>query len=368
MSAFISYGGARVHTGSLTIASSGAWVADVSFAGDLSLPTTAALEVGNLALLGSIYRARAFSGQVRARLVGGYGGWHKQLGARAYSLPGGVKLSMVLGDAAHDAGEKIVVANDYVIGDYFVRQAGEGTRTLRGLLGEQWYVDTDGTTRTGQRTGSAVSSDFLVNAFDTATGTATVSTERYTEWMPGNTFQNAVVPEPQTIATVRIDADNTGKLRHTVLVKGAETDHERLTGALRQLIREEIAAAGLFGLYSYSVLDATADSVTCTPLDATAGLPAVVSVPLRNGVAGLSAKPAPGADVVLAFVDGNPARPRVMGGHSPPSIARTVICYGDTVNVPGVGDVALTPGTTEAVELAALELAGSVVRAQRLTP
>ncbi len=362
--AFLAFAGARAHSGSLTIPSSGAWVADLAFAGDGALPTTGTLTCGDLSLAGAIYRERAFAGQRQARIVGGFGGWFKQLPSRSYYLPGGVKLSLVLGSTAHDAGERMAVTSDRVVGDHFVRQAGEGQRVLRQLVGEQWYVDTDGTTRTGQRTGKAVAGDFLINAFDAATGTVTISTESYAEWMPGNTFQNALVTDPQTISTVRIDVDNDGKLRHTVLVRGAEADGERLTASVRQIVRAEIASLGLFGVYRYSVIEASSDSVTCQPVNPTLPLPAIVSVPLRNGVAGMSATPAEGDEVALAFLDGSTAQPRIVGGHPPAGTTRPVVCYGDTVNV-GAGDVLLSPGTVEVIELAAV---GVLVGAERLTP
>lgn len=365
MSAFLAFAGTRAHESAITIPMSGIWVADMSFAETTTLPTTGALTCGNLSLTGTVYRHNVYAGQRVARIVGGYGGWLKTLKARAYYLPGGISLSMVLGDAASEVGEKLSIASDHTVGDYFVREAAPAQRIMRQLAGLGWYVDTDGTTRVGARSSKSVTGEYLVNSYNPGLGSLTISTESYEEWLPGNTFANALVTEPQTISTVRIDCDNSGTLRHTILVEGPQTDTDRLLASVRQIIRAEFPRLGFAGVFRYAVIEASDTLATCRPVNPDLPLPAVVSVPLRSGVAGMRGTPKAGAEIALVFLDGNPSQPRMFGGYVPPTNARAVICYGDTVNVPGIGDVPLTPGTTELAELATLD---TIAKAERATP
>lgn len=361
MSAFLEFGGQRVHVGAITIPFTGLWVADLTFADVNEIATTDVLSVGDLSLRGTVFRQAVFAGQRTARVVGGFGGWLKSLPARAYALPGGVRVKMVLGDAAAEAGEQLSVATDSVIGDYFIREAAEGQRVLRQLAGLGWFVDTAGVTQVRARPAATILGDYLVQSYDGARGEFVISTESYAEWQPGNTFENALVTSPQTVGMVRIESDNDGTLRHTILTVGPEGDADRMLGPIRALIRSEVPALTFLGTYSYIVVESTDTVATCRP-ENPGTLPAVVKVPLRNGVAGMQATPASGARIALVFLDGDPSRPRMMGGLEPAGTARAVVCYGDTVNA-GAGEVVISPGTVQTIELAGLPV---TVKAQRL--
>jgi len=360
---FLSFGGFRAHSGSLTLPFTGAWVADLRFADTTDLAATATLTCGDLALVGTIYRQAVFAGQRVARIVGGYGGWRKDVGARAYRLPGGISTALIARDLAAEVGETVAGASNQAIGDYFLREAAPAQRILRQLVGLAWYVDNAGVTQLSARPTVDITGEFLVNSFDPARGEFVISTESYAEFVPGATFSNALVPDTQAINMVHIESDNEGKLRHTVLVSGPSDEPDRMMAALREIIRGEVSRLTFLGTYGYVVESSDGSTVTARAINASLSLPPVVAIPLRNGVAGLNCKPQSGSTIAVGFLDGLPTQPFIVGGMDVAGEARAVICYGDTVNVPSSGNVVLTPGPVTQGEL---DTVGVLVKAQRL--
>ena len=341
---FIAFGGQRVPIAALTL-SANIWVADLQFPETESIPATSQLTVGDLVLLGTVYRQYDFAGTKSARVVGGYGGWHKSVTGRAYTHPGGVRLTTVLGDLASEVGEQLSVGTDRVIGDYFVREAGPAHRVLRQLVGREWYVDDSGVTRVQARPSAAVTGDYLVQDFDGARGQLVISTESYTEWRPGNTFSNALVTTPQTISTVRIESDNTGLLRHTILALGPDSDADRMTASLRELVLAELPQLHFLGVYGYVVIESDGEVVTCRPSNPGLGVPALVKIPLRAGVAGMRCKPKTSTRLAVGFLDGDPRQPYIAGGFEQPTVTAPVVCYGDSVTVGSAAGVITSPAT-----------------------
>ncbi len=93
MTDYASFNGERVISGSVEVPSFGLWAADVVLESDSTVGATGPLVFGDVSLAGTVYRSFAYAGQIRARLVGGYGGWLKQVPAFAYSLATGLSLS-----------------------------------------------------------------------------------------------------------------------------------------------------------------------------------------------------------------------------------------------------------------------------------
>lgn len=191
----------------------GLWVADVALSSGTAIAAGAvALVLGNLTLTGAVYRQNVFADQVKARLVGGAGGWNKKVAARGYNNPSGVLLSMVVGDAASEVGEKIVVAQDQVLGSFYARFADKASRVLAAVGGPSWWVDSSGVTHIGPRSASTIKSAFVVEDYKPHTGELVVSTEDYVSWQPGAMFTSATTGT-QTIASVRHDMHDTAKMK-----------------------------------------------------------------------------------------------------------------------------------------------------------
>lgn len=220
MTAFATANGARIVTLSLSLPLYGTWEADVTLADPAPLTAPVALTLGNLSLVGAVYRQGPFGGVQYARLVGGGGGWRSTLPAQAYGNPGGVLLSTVLRDAAAAVGEQVNVPStvDAVIGQFFTREKAPASRVLGQLGGPLWWVDAAGVTQITARPAATITTPFTVEAFDPGCGELTIATEDYASWLPNATFSAPVLAGPQLVSYVRHAAGNDGRLRTHVLV------------------------------------------------------------------------------------------------------------------------------------------------------
>ena len=149
--------GQRVISGTLSLPLYGAWVADLVLQTTTALSGPVTLLVGNLTLVGAVYRQAVFAGLLECRLVAGAGGWSKSVGAVGYNNPAGVQASQVLSDAAAAVGETVVVAVPSTVGNQFARfgdspaMPGKAGRVLRSVAGQQWWIDDAGVTHVGPR-------------------------------------------------------------------------------------------------------------------------------------------------------------------------------------------------------------------------
>lgn len=214
---FAALNGRRVISGAITFPYYGAWVADVVLSVSDTIPTLSTLTLEDLTLSCAVYRQFSFAGSRSARLVGGFGGWRKTIPAQAYQSAGGIKASLLLGDAAALVGEKVNVVTDQTVGSLFVREAAPAQRLLRQLAGSLWWVDSKGTTQVGPRTSTAILSSFTAVEWSGAKGRFNIATEKLSDWMPGQTFTSPTVTATQTIGSTTIAIDNDGTLRLTVL-------------------------------------------------------------------------------------------------------------------------------------------------------
>jgi hypothetical protein len=315
--AFLAINGTRVVSAHVSVPYYGTWTADVmtpaSPGFDITPGAKVTLTLGNLSLAGAVYRSGPFAGQLRLRIVGGSGGWQKQVTQQQYTLTGGVRLSTVLNDLAATVGERVSILNDTVIGSSFVREATQAGRILRQIAGPLWYVDPAGVTQVRlSRPVSTVSSAFLVNRWDGDRGEFEVSTEDYVSWMPGAIFSNELVTTPQTVSLAAIDTDNSGTLRFTILSVGPPTD--RLIEDIRAIVRDEVENYTFTGVYEYAVQATDGTTVDAYPTSPVIPLPALRKVPLRTGIPGTVVKPAVGSRLSVEFLNGSPVGASVPGG------------------------------------------------------
>jgi hypothetical protein len=220
MTAFATLGGLTVNTVDLVFPLYGAWAGDVTMSGPVlpTLPTQ--LVIGQLTLQCAALRAGAFTGMTTVRVVGGFGGWRTVIPAQAYSNPGGLFASLLLGDAAAAVGEQVVITPDYVVGSSFTRRTAPASRVLSRLAGSLWWIDppTGITQIAPVRPTSVIQTDFQVEDYNPGKGLLHIATENPNNWMPGNTFANANILSPLTISTTRLQSDDKGKLRVSVMV------------------------------------------------------------------------------------------------------------------------------------------------------
>ena len=219
MTLYASANGARVVTASIFLPYYGACVADIQLDKPDALTSPVTLAIGNLSLVCAVIRQGSFAGLANARLVGGAGGWGQTVASQAYANSAGVPLAMVLGDLAGLVGETIKTLPTGFLGQFFIRESGPAGRVLRQIAGSEWYVDSAGITQIGARPSVAIGSHADVTSLDPGKGLAMVATEDLASWLPGNTFQNAILSSPIAIESVCYSVGNDGALRMEVIAK-----------------------------------------------------------------------------------------------------------------------------------------------------
>ena len=265
-----------------------------------------------MTLLGTVYRSEPYGGQVRARLVGGYGGWRTPIAPQGYGSNQGVKLSTVLQDAASAAGEQIEVFADQTIGQAFVRVGFTSSvasdvlwqMVALGLM-EAWYVAPSGVTQTGPWPQTTVSTPFMPTDQKPDEGIVVIATEDYASWMPGATFTHPLLTGPYTSAGVQYVWDNEGQFRFEVLTG---TTKDRVLGPVQQIVQKELAPLRFFGRYSYTISSPSSTTIDGAPTDTTLGLPDVQNVPLTADALA-SFTPPDGGTAHVQFVNGDPTKP-----------------------------------------------------------
>lgn len=312
MTAFATVAGQQIVSGSLTIPLVGVWTADLELATATPLPTgLLPVVIGNLTLQGTAYRAESYGGQIKCRLVGGYGGWRTGIKAQGYGSSSGIKLSAVLGDAASAAGEKVNIQNDTSVGNGFARMAFDTSVASDVLwlmirLGfiPAWYVDAAGMTQNVAWPSKPIASAFTVTGQKPDEGIVEIATEDYASWMPGCTFTAPQLAATYTSNGVHYVWDGAGKFRFEVMTQtDSSSSSDRVLGPIQQVIQKETADLRLFGRYRYTVSNPTSTTIDATPKNANLGLPDLQNVPLH--ISGSSkVTPADGVDCIIMFADG----------------------------------------------------------------
>lgn len=323
MSNEVSFNGNRIVSGSVEIPAYGLWAADITMATDAQLSASGPLVIGDLSLQAAVYRQASFAGTRRLRLVGGFtGGWLESPSAQEYQNPAGLTRSLVLNDLAAAVGEKVNVVTDATFGAFFFRKGtGASKKVLDQLVGRTgWWIDpTSGIAQVGAtRRSSLISSTFTVNSYDGNTGNAVISTETPSDWIPGRTWSSPTVTTTQTIGAVH-HAIVDGKLRTEAL--GTFPNADPVIGPLRDVIADLSPDIVFSGTWEYAVqnVNASAQTLDCLPtassvLAAPFPLPQhVTGVPMLVGVAGTIHTPTVGSIVLLAFANGDPSKPRIVG-------------------------------------------------------
>jgi hypothetical protein len=316
MSFFASVNGLQIVAGTLMVPLVGAWTADLQLATTTPVSGAVQVVIGNLTLQGFVYRSDPYGGQIRARLVGGYGGWRTQIPSQGYGSSSGVKLSTVLNDAARACGEQISIANDSNIGNAYVRVDFD-TSVASDVLWQMvtqgfipaWYVAPSGITQTSAWPTNNVQSAFTVTDQKPDEGIVVIATEDYVSWMPGCTFSAPQLASGQTFtsAGVHYVFDNDGKFRFEVMTS-TEAGSDRLLGPIQEIVQKELAPTRFYGRYKYTVSNPSSTTVDGTPVNPSIGLPDVQNVAITaDSIA--SYTPAAGSTCHIMFLDGMPTEP-----------------------------------------------------------
>lgn len=101
---------------------------------------------------------------------------------------------------------------------------------------------------------------------------------------------------------------------------------QRLTGALKNLIRQTIGHVDFYAHYKAKVLSQSADNKTVDVQPDSPRLPKMSRIPLRLGVPGVEVKLSPGCYVMVGWDAGDPAKPYAWEPHG--SVLKLTITVG----------------------------------------
>lgn len=287
----------------------GVWTAEVDF--DLELvpviPTgPAVLVLGKQApMVGFIDPdgSGKFGQKGRARVLGGFGGWHKKLPAWHFTSEVGVLSTEVLTVTAASVGEKVLQAVPEMLGKHYSRTDGAASRVLSGL---DWYVDTlTGVTIVGPRLPIPVRPDTVeVLDWDPLEQRATIATDDVLH--PGSLLLDTRFGTAQVRDVEQVFNASGG--RATAHCRKESLDiADMIASAAREAIRPEYLSA-----HTYRVVIQSGDGrLALQNVKLLGSLPDMLPISLCFGVPGVDAKLAPLAEVLVEFADGDPAKPIV---------------------------------------------------------
>ena len=324
MSDFATCAGLRIVGGQLMIPLCGLWTADLELAGSGALSGAVDVVIGNLTLRGTIYRAQAYGGQTKARLVGGAGGWRGVIAAQGYGSSAGVPLAHVLQDAASACGETLGAVPSTSVGNAYARLAGLASDVLWQIVGQgivpAWYVDPEGVTQVSAWPSRGITTPFTPTDQQPDRGLVVIATEDYASWMPGCTFSHSLVVGAYTSAGVHYVWSEDGTFRFEVLTG---TTGDRYLGALEEIIERHLAPTRFFGRYAYTISNPTTSTVDATPVDGSSVLPDLRQVRICGDSISTYVPP-DGGECHVMFLDGVPTQPICVWTASPPSTARVL--------------------------------------------
>jgi hypothetical protein len=372
---FASCAGLPVVSGELLIPLMGPWTADLKLSGAQPISGDVTVVIGNLTLVGFVYRSSAYGGSVSARLVGGYGGWRTAIAHQGYGSNSGVKLSTILNDAANACGEKIAIATDTTIGPGYAIADAPASDVLWQMFSQgfilAWYVAPSGVTQTTAWPTKVVSTPFVATDHKTDDGVVTIATEDQASWLPGCTFSAPNLDGTLMNGGVTYTFKDDGQMRLDVMT--GTTD--RLVAAINAIIDRKVSPTRFYGRYSYTISNPSMTTVDASPNDRAIGLPEVTNVPIAADSISEYVPP-DGGECHIQFLDGIPNKPicvwtvgdastaNVLGGTTPAAK------LGDTVQSMISGDVLVLLGQLIVTGVApgTLTVTGGTMTLQGLTP
>lgn len=299
----------RVTSARVNIPAWGIWYADAAVDGAITLSGAAELKIADLTLTGTILNGGSDdkTGRSHFRIVGGKGGWGRELPPKGEANDAGVKVLQAITDAARSVGEPLDTASISTserTGPHYVRPEGPACRVLQVLKPEGWYVDEAGVTKIGARASSTPSVKKSVTKVDKARGIVELAAESIATLLPG------AIVEGVTAVDVKHEIGDKG-LRTTIWGKQGGTTSRRLE-AFRGILEQLDPNRAFRGVFEYRVVLLAGSRVSLQPVRVSTGMPDLLRVPMRPGVAGMKSTVVPGCRVLVAFVDADPGHPMVI--------------------------------------------------------
>lgn len=306
--AFVTLNGNAASAAILTIPGVGLWYAGVDLAEAVLLTGPVTLQVLDQTFQGYVVAGGIADGRARYRVVAGAGGWGRELSPRAYANDAGITVAKLIADAASEASEPAPVSPpSTTLGPHFNRPALPASFLLNLLAPRAWYAQADGVVTFGARPTLPASTLPVVERNPAARAVTVALTDTAAGLLPG------VATEYGTAADVEIELGADG-LRARLYASPAPS---RRVAALARLLAAHDPGARFRGVHEYRVVTQSGERLNLQPVRSRAALPDLARVPVRAGVPGVKATHAPGSAVLVAFLDGDPSRPAVVGFDEP---------------------------------------------------
>jgi hypothetical protein len=283
----------------------GVWWADVEVSEPDALSGAATLVISDQTYVGTIASGAALDGRGRYRVAGGAGAWGEVLTAKSYNNDAGVKASLIIQDAAAEAGETVEDAPADRVGTHYARSSNPASDVLHYAARDAWYVDVDGVTRFGSRAEFDYAGDGTVRVIDSAQGVFEIATDSVAGLVPGLRAGGF------TASDIEIDV-SPGAIR----VRGYS---KKTADVWRALADRLLPQARYLGTWEYRVVSQSGERLNLQTVRVASGLPDLSRVPVRPGVPGFRATWKKGSFALVTFVNGDPGRPVVVGGDAPDS-------------------------------------------------
>jgi hypothetical protein len=180
----------------------GVWSVFARLVGDKAPPQgeRAAIQLGNLALSGTVRLSEVYVGRAEVLVVAGGDGWGRSVQMRPYRADNGVRLATVAGDLARDAGEVLGPLGELQeakLGYAWIRPEGLASHALD-ELGYPWWLALDGTTRLGERPLEVIEGAALgVVSYQPSLRVATLTspTDELSLFLPGTILLGEGIPQ-----------------------------------------------------------------------------------------------------------------------------------------------------------------------------
>lgn len=332
--------GRQVIRASAYLPRTGAWTVQADVAEDVSLAvgSAATVTLGDLVLVGTIVQGAPVNGLASYQVRAGRGAWERVLPPRAaFQSDPGVKYATVFAWLTEQTGETIatdIPVDLRIPGLAWVPRGGPAWDTLR-LLNVAWYVDPAGVTQVRERPSAPISQATLAEAqlleWRPDDGTRIYQTDTPAAFPPGGTIDG------ERIEQVWLDATDS-QIMLTLYTgspsQGPATSFDRIVAA-------RTPEAFYRGIFEYSVVSQDGPRIGVRPVSTGPALGTIDRIFPWPGAAGASADLVVGSSVVLAFLDGRPSKPIIVG-HQPPAnpggVPLEVRLQGDAVRLGEAAD------------------------------
>jgi hypothetical protein len=297
---------------------SGVWVAELDYTSEgVALPPGRVVIVGTegIALTGTIDAELSgkFGEKYHLRVLGGGGGWHRDVRAQHFHSDAGLPIATVVSTTAAEAGEVATVLVPSVVGLDFVRRAGPASQIFEDA-GVDWWVGVDGVTRVGARIPAPAPLSLEILDWNPGAGTVSFRCDVLVE--PGAIVVDTALrfTGPRIVREVEATVSE-GSVSGTLWL----VETPPALGTVSELA-DSLAAIARAGtkieaarFYEYLVVAMAGDRVqlAATRPAPFGTMPAILPVSIWAGASGYKASLTPGSRVLVGFIEGDPRKPYV---------------------------------------------------------